>query len=182
MTWSIVSGPLTSISPGGLATAGIVYQDSEARARGVYIGNTSPPLMLTVLNTNIDNLPGYDNPGSTTSGRRTTSASRRIQSPARCSIPMATGKTTSSSSAPGTCRTTQIHASARAALRSAAAISNSNFRGCSPAPATSFNARPDFVTWTDILTLNPVTASAPFTQPLPTVGTKSFYRVGITKP
>ena len=45
-----------------------------------------------------------------------------------------------------------------------------------------FQRTTDFVTWTDILTLDPVTVSAPFTQPLPTVGTKSFYRVEITKP
>ena len=45
-----------------------------------------------------------------------------------------------------------------------------------------FQRTTDFVTWTDILTLNPATVSAPFTQPLPTVGTKSFYRVDIKKP
>ena len=45
-----------------------------------------------------------------------------------------------------------------------------------------FQRTTDFVTWTDILTLDPATVSAPFTQPLPAVGTKSFYRVGIKKP
>ena len=61
--WSIVDGPLTSISPSGLATAGIVYEETSAHVRGAYAGDTSPPLTLTVLNTNIDNLPGYDNDG-----------------------------------------------------------------------------------------------------------------------
>ena len=63
VAWSIVDGPLTSISPSGLATAGIVCEETPARVRGTYSGDTSPPLTLTVLNTNIDNLPGYDNDG-----------------------------------------------------------------------------------------------------------------------
>ncbi len=63
VTWSVVSGPLTSINANGLATAGIVYQNTAASARGIYAGNTSPPLALTVLNVNIDDLPGYSGDG-----------------------------------------------------------------------------------------------------------------------
>ena len=63
VTWSIVSGPLTSINANGLATAGIVYQNTPASAQGIYAGNTSPPLALTVLNVNIDDLPGYSGDG-----------------------------------------------------------------------------------------------------------------------
>ena len=63
VTWSVVSGPLTSINANGLATAGIVYQNTAASAQGIYAGNTSPPLALTVLNVNIDDLPGYSGDG-----------------------------------------------------------------------------------------------------------------------
>ena len=63
VAWSVVSGPLTSVNANGLATAGIVYQNTAASARGIYAGNTSPPLALTVLNVNIDDLPGYSGDG-----------------------------------------------------------------------------------------------------------------------
>jgi hypothetical protein len=63
VTWSVVSGPLTSISASGLATAGIVCQPEPASVQGAFAGNTSLPLVLTVLNTKNDNLPGYDNDG-----------------------------------------------------------------------------------------------------------------------
>ena len=63
VTWSVVSGPLTSINANGLATAGIVYQNTAASARGIYAGDTSPPLALTVLNVNFDDLPGYSGDG-----------------------------------------------------------------------------------------------------------------------
>jgi hypothetical protein len=59
VTWSVISGPLTSINATGLATAGIVYQNTAATAQGTYAGNTSPPLALTVLNVNTDDFPGY---------------------------------------------------------------------------------------------------------------------------
>ena len=63
VTWSVVSGPLTSINASGLATAGIVYQNTAASAQGTYAGSTSPPLALTVFNVNIDDLPGYSGDG-----------------------------------------------------------------------------------------------------------------------
>lgn len=59
VAWGVVSGPLTSISTSGLATAGIVYQHTAASAQGIYAGNTSQSLALTVLNVNTDDLPGY---------------------------------------------------------------------------------------------------------------------------
>ena len=58
VAWSVGSGPLISINTNGLATAGIVYQSTAATAQGSYAGNTGT-LGLTVLNVNIDDLPGY---------------------------------------------------------------------------------------------------------------------------
>ncbi len=58
ITWSIVSGPLTSISPGGLATAATVYQNTAATAQGIYAGVTGT-LGLTVINTLTDNFGSY---------------------------------------------------------------------------------------------------------------------------
>ena len=45
-----------------------------------------------------------------------------------------------------------------------------------------FQRTTDFVTWTDVFTLNPVTASTPFTLAIATVGPKTFYRVRLEAP
>ena len=58
VAWSVESGPLVSISANGLATADTVYTHTNATAGGVFEGNNST-LLLTVLNVNPDNLPGY---------------------------------------------------------------------------------------------------------------------------
>ncbi len=58
VAWSVQSGPLASISAGGLATAGLVFQDTAATAQGSYLGATGT-LALTVKNVNLDDLIGY---------------------------------------------------------------------------------------------------------------------------
>ena len=58
ITWSIQSGPLSSITTGGLATAATVYQDTSATAHGSYAGNIGT-LGLTVLNVNTDDFGTY---------------------------------------------------------------------------------------------------------------------------
>lgn len=58
ITWSVQSGPLASISPGGLATAAAVYQNTAATAHGSY-GGLSSTLDLTVLETIADNFSPY---------------------------------------------------------------------------------------------------------------------------
>jgi hypothetical protein len=62
VSWSVQSGPLTSISTTGLATAGIVYQNTTATTQGLYFGITGT-LNLTVVNMNTDDLPGYSSDG-----------------------------------------------------------------------------------------------------------------------
>ena len=58
VAWSEASGPLTGISAGGLATAGLVYQAAAATAQGVYLGQTGT-LGLTVLDSIPDNFGSY---------------------------------------------------------------------------------------------------------------------------
>ena len=58
VAWSVASGPLTGISAGGLATAGLVYQATAATAQGVYLGQTGT-LGLTVLDSIADNFGAY---------------------------------------------------------------------------------------------------------------------------
>ena len=62
VSWSIVSGPLVSISLDGVVTADIVYANSNANVLGTY-GASGSNLLLTVLDTSPDNLPGYANDG-----------------------------------------------------------------------------------------------------------------------
>ena len=60
--WSVVTGPVSGISSAGLATAGMVYQNTSATVQGVYGGFTGP-LVLTVLNTLPDNYGSYGGDG-----------------------------------------------------------------------------------------------------------------------
>ena len=58
VAWSVASGPLSGISTAGLATAGIVYQDTAATAQGIYLGDAGT-LGLTVKNVNPDDFGSY---------------------------------------------------------------------------------------------------------------------------
>lgn len=58
VVWSVVSGPISSVSPAGLATAGLVYQDTAAAISGTF-GGFADTLPLTVLNVNPDNFGTY---------------------------------------------------------------------------------------------------------------------------
>lgn len=62
VAWSVASGPLVSINSAGLATAGIVYQNTAATAQGGYAGNTGT-LNLTVVDTLPDNFSTYAGDG-----------------------------------------------------------------------------------------------------------------------
>jgi len=42
VAWSVAGGPLTGISAAGVATAGIVYQNTAASAQGLYLGRPAP--------------------------------------------------------------------------------------------------------------------------------------------
>jgi hypothetical protein len=58
ITWSLLSGPLTSISTGGMLTTGVVYQSTAASVRGIYQSQSSD-LTVTVLNVNPDDFGSY---------------------------------------------------------------------------------------------------------------------------
>lgn len=58
VSWSIVSGPLNSITPNGLVAAAAVYQDSPTGVRADF-GQTFGTLGLTVLDSNPDNFGTY---------------------------------------------------------------------------------------------------------------------------
>ena len=62
ITWSVQSGPLAGIDTNGLATAGLVYQDSAATAQGIHAGITGT-VGLTVLDSIADNFGAYAGDG-----------------------------------------------------------------------------------------------------------------------
>lgn len=62
VAWSITIGPLASINSSGLATAGIVYQNTAATVQGIYAGNILS-LGLTVSDSAPDNFGGYAGDG-----------------------------------------------------------------------------------------------------------------------
>ena len=62
VTWSVLNGPLSGISDGGLATAGTVYQNTNATAQGSYQSFLNT-LTLTVLNVNTDDFGIYAGDG-----------------------------------------------------------------------------------------------------------------------
>jgi hypothetical protein len=62
ISWSVISGPITSVSPGGLATAAIVYQNTAATVGGSFQGHAST-VGLTVVNVGIDDYGAYAGDG-----------------------------------------------------------------------------------------------------------------------
>lgn len=62
VAWSVVAGPLTGISTAGLATAGLVYQNTPATARAD-LGGIIGTLALTVLDIHADNFGSYAGDG-----------------------------------------------------------------------------------------------------------------------
>ena len=182
VAWSVASGPLTSINASGLATAGIVYQNTAATAQGIYAGNTSVPLALTVLDSIPDNFGTYagDSVGDDWQVQYFGLPPNPIAGP--LFDPDGDGQNNLFEFRTGYVPT---NAGSRFVTRGLD-VSGGNFQlelsRVQPGTRYVFQRTSDFVTWTDILTLDPATVSAPFTQPLPAAGTKSFYRVEITKP
>lgn len=62
VAWSVLSGPILSISPGGLAAPAIVYQDTLATVQGSFQGFLDT-LGLTVLNIDPDDYRSYAGDG-----------------------------------------------------------------------------------------------------------------------
>lgn len=60
--WSVASGPIASITPGGLATAAAVYQNTTATVRGRYLGHSNS-LDILVANILPDNFGAYAGDG-----------------------------------------------------------------------------------------------------------------------
>ena len=62
VAWSVLTGPLTGIDAAGVATAGLVYQNTPATARAIW-GGSLADLGLTVLDVLPDNFGSYAGDG-----------------------------------------------------------------------------------------------------------------------
>ena len=62
VTWSTVSGPITGISASGLASAGLVFQNTSATVQGL-LGGFTGSLNFTVLDSIPDNFGAYAGDG-----------------------------------------------------------------------------------------------------------------------
>ena len=62
VTWGIVSGPITDVSATGLATAGLVFENTSATVQGTFGGFTGS-LNFTVLDSVPDNFGAYAGDG-----------------------------------------------------------------------------------------------------------------------
>jgi len=62
ISWSALDGPVTGVNSFGLATAGIVYEDTLATVQARVL-NLVSPLNLTVLDINSDNFGSYAGDG-----------------------------------------------------------------------------------------------------------------------
>ncbi len=62
LVWGVVSGPVAGINANGLATAGIVYEDTTATVRGTWLGAIGD-FDLTVLNVGKDDYLSYAGDG-----------------------------------------------------------------------------------------------------------------------
>jgi hypothetical protein len=62
VAWDVVAGPITGISADGLASAGLVYQDTPATVRGTFGGDENA-IDITVLDSIADNFGLYAGDG-----------------------------------------------------------------------------------------------------------------------
>jgi hypothetical protein len=180
VTWSVASGPVTSVSAGGLATAGLVFQNTPATVQGVF-GDFIRLLSLTVLDTIPDNFGAYAGDGIADDwqfqyfGLNNPLAAPGVDSDGD-------GQTNLFEFRAGYVPTSS---GSRLTTRGIGA-SGGNFQlELSRVQAGTryvIQRTTDFVTWTDILTFLPVATVAPYMQPLPTVGSKSFFRVRLEAP
>ncbi len=174
VTWSVPAGPL-SISAGGIATAGVVFQNTAATAQGVHTGFTGT-LGLTVVNTLPDNFGTYAADGIADLWQ--------VQYFGQNNVRAAPGVDADGDGQNNLLefRAGYVPTDSRSLLITRPlTLSGGNLTlelsRVQPGTRYVFGRTTDFASWTDVLTLNPANIAAPFVQPLPAVGGENFFRV-----
>ena len=175
ITWSVQSGPLVSINSSGLATAGPVFQSTAATAQGIYLGQNGT-LSLTVLDTIPDNFGTYagdslpDNWQVEYFGQNNAQSAPSVDADADGQsnlLEFLAGYIPTDANSRLTTRGTDLTDSTFTLELSRVQLGTRYI----------FQRTTNFQTWTDILTVNPVASSAPYSQQVPVSGTANFFRV-----
>ncbi len=175
VAWSVISGPLVSISLGGVATAGAVYENTGAAVGGT-AGGFSATLSLTVLNVTDDDFGLYAGDGLPDAWQvQFFGLNNPLAAPT--AEPLHDGQsnllkflTGYAPDNPGSRFVT-----------TGTAVGGGNFSlqlsRVQPGTRYLFQRSTDLQNWTTVQTLEPVAIVQPFTQLLPAPGNASFFRV-----
>ncbi len=175
VAWSVVSGPITSISAGGLATAEAVYENTGAIA-GVAAYGLTATFSLTVLNLTDDDLGRYAHDGLPDAWQvQYFGLNNPLAAPT--AEPLFDGQSNLFKFLTG--YEPNNPASRFELAGTAAGAGNFQLKLSQVQPGTRyrFQRSTDLQTWTTLETVQPVSLVQPFVQLLPTVGPRSFFRV-----
>lgn len=180
VAWSILSGPLTSISTAGIVTAGNVYQNTPAFVQGTFLGGVDTD-SLTIRNTGdddyllyaADGLPdlwqvgwfGEQNPLAAPGADADSDGQDNLFEFLAGYVP------TDPASLLAVCAT---------GLGSG--TYGMELSRVQPGTRYRFERSSDLVNWHPLLTLDPSAVTTPFSQSLPAPGARDFYRVLLSKP
>jgi len=175
VTWGIVDGPIAGISVTGLADAGLVYQDTAATVQGT-LSSFTGSLNLTVLDSIPDNFGAYAGDGIGDAwqvqyfGQDNPLAAPGVDADDAGQNNLFEFLAGSTPIDPGSLLTT-----------TAISMDGGNFTiqlsRVQPGTHYVFERSADFITWTDILSLDPIEIATPFSQLLPANGPQNFFRV-----
>lgn len=180
ITWSVQSGPLVSINSSGLATAGPVFQSTAATAQGIYLGQNGT-LSLTVLETIPDNFGTYAGDGLPDHwqvqyfGQNNAQSAPNMDADADGQsnlLEFLAGYLPTDSNSRLTTRGTDL----------TGGTFTLELSRVQPGTRYIFQRTTNLETWTDILTVNPVGISAPYSQTIPASGPTNFFRVRLEAP
>lgn len=180
IAWSVQSGPLVSINSSGLATAGPVFQSTAATAQGIYLGQTGT-LSLTVLETIPDNFGTYAGDGLPDHwqvqyfGQNNAQSAPNMDADADGQsnlLEFLAGYLPTDSNSRLTTRGTDL----------TGGTFTLELSRVQPGTRYIFQRTTNLETWTDILTVNPVGISAPYSQTIPASGPTNFFRVRLEAP
>jgi hypothetical protein len=180
VSWSVLSGPLVSVSANGLASAGTVFQSTGATVGGA-AGGFAASLLLTVLDVGTDDFGLYAGDGLPDAWQvQYFGVGNPLASPA--AQPLHDGQSNLLKFLTGYAPV----GGAGGRFEAVGSVAGEGFFQLQlsqviPGTRYRFQRSTDLQTWTTLQTVEPVALAQPFTQLLPTTGTSSFFRVIVEK-
>ena len=180
VTWSIVSGPVASVSNSGLMTAGNVYQHTPALVEGTFLGAASTD-SLTIRNTGDDDYLLYAADGLSDLwqvgyfGEQNPLAAPGVDADSDGQDNLFEFLAGSVPVDPSSLLTVR-------ATGTGVGTFGMELSRVQPGTRYTFEGSGDLVNWHPLLTLDPPAVAAPFQQQLPAFGSRDFYRVLLSRP